>query len=78
MEKLGNIHAQSIVKSPNLKDYDHLKIAILADLVTTESSASVAILLGWKDGRYKRIPTKDHIMLSRPAKLTAPEIIFIE
>ena len=78
LEKLGDIQAQ-FLKSPNLEDYAHLKIAILVDLVTTESSASaVAILLGCKDGRYKRIPTEEHIILSRPVKLAAPETIFIE
>ena len=77
-EQLGNIQAQFIVKSPNLEDYDHLSIAILVDLVTRNSSASIAILLGCKDGRYKRIPTKEHITLSRPTELTAPEIILIE
>ena len=78
VEELGNIQAQLIVKSPNLEDYSFLKIAILADLVTRVSSASIAILLGWKDGRYKRIPTKQHIILSRANKLTASQMIFIE
>ena len=78
VEKLGNIQAQFIMKLPNLEDYDHLKIAILVDLVTTESSASVAILLGYKDRRYTRIPTKEHIILSRSTKPTPPGIIFIE
>ena len=79
-EKLGSIQAQFIVESPpNLEDYDHLKIAILVDLVATEPSASTAILLGYKGGRYKRIPTKEHIIvLSRPTEPTAPEMIFIE
>ena len=77
-KKLGNIPAQFTVKPPNLEDYDHLKIAILVDLVTRESSSSIAILLGCKYGRYKRIPTKEHIILSRPTKLRAPEIILIE
>ena len=77
-EKLGDIPAQFIVKPPNLEDYDHLKIAILANLVAGKSSASIAVLLGCRDGRYKRIPTKEQIILSRPTKLTAPEMIFIE
>ena len=77
-EKLGNIQAQFIVKSPNLEDYDDLKVALLVDLITTKSYASIAILLGYKDGRYKRIPTKKHIILSRPTKPIAPEMIFIE
>ena len=79
-DNLGNIQAQFIVESPpNLEDYDHLKIAILVDLVATEPSASIAILLGYKGGRYKRIPTKEHIIvLSRPTEPTAPEMIFIE
>ena len=79
VEKLGDIQAQFIVKSPNLEDYDHLKIALLVDLVTTtKSSASIAILLGYKDRWYKRIPTKEHIILSPPTKPTTPEMIFIE
>ena len=79
VEKLGNIPAEFIVKPvPNLEEYDHLKIAILVDSVTRKSSASIAILLGCKNGRYKRIPTQEHIILSRPTKLTAPEIILIE
>ena len=78
VEKLGNIQAQFIMKSLNLEDYDHLKIAILAVLVTRDPSYSIAILLGYKDGRYKRIPTKEHIILFRPTKLTTPEMIFIE
>ena len=77
-EKLGDIQAQFMVKSPNLEDYDDLKIALLMDLVTTKSSDSIAILLGWKDGRYKRIPTRKHIILSRLIEPTAPEMIFIE
>ena len=80
VEELGNVEVQFIVEPPNLDDYDHLKIAILADLVTTESSPSqaIAILLGCKDRRYKRILTKEHIILSRTTNLTAPEMIFIE
>ena len=77
-ENLGNVQAQFIVKSPNLEDYDHLKIAVLVDLVAKNSSASIGILLGCKDGRYKRIPTKKHIILSRLTEPTAPEMIFIE
>ena len=77
-ENLGSIQAQLIVNLSYLEDYDHLKIALLVDLVTTESSASIAILLGYKDGRYKRIPTKKHITVSRPTEPTAPEMIFIE
>ena len=77
-EKLENIQAQFIVNSPNLEDYDHLKIALLVDFVTTESSTSMGILLGYKDGRYKRIPTTKHIILSRLTEPTAPETIFIE
>ena len=79
MEELGTVQVQFIVESPNLEDYDHLKIAILVDLVTGKSSAAIGILLGYKDGRYKRIPTKEHIiLLSRPTKPTAPEMIFVE
>ena len=79
MEKLvENILAQFIMKPSNLEDYDHLKITILVNLVTGTSSASIDILLGCKDGWYKRIPTKEHIILSHPAKLMALEIIFIE
>ena len=77
-DKLGNIMTQFIMKSPNLEGYDHLKIAILADLLTMQSSTCIAILLGSKGGRYKRIPTKEHIILSRCTNLTAPEMIFIE
>ena len=77
-EKLGNIRAQFIVESLNLEDYDHLKIAILVDLVVESSPASIAILLGYKHGRYKRIPTKKHIILSRVTEPTAPEMIFIQ
>ena len=69
---------QFIMKSPNLEGYDHLNITILADLLTMQSSACIAILLGYKGGRYKRIPTKEHIILSRRTNLTAPEMIFIE
>ena len=78
VEELGIIQAQLIMELANLEDYDHLKIALLVDLVTGESSASIAILLGCKDGLYKRIPAKEHITLSRPTNLTAPEIILIE
>ena len=78
VEKLGNIRAQFIVDSLDLKDYDHLKIALLVDSITTESSNSIAILLGYKNGRYKRIPTKEHIVLSPSPKPTASEMIFIE
>ena len=78
VEKLGDIHAQFIIEWPNLKDYHHLKIALLVDLVAEKSPASIAILLGCKDGRYKRIPTKKHIILSHPTELTAPQMIFIE
>ena len=78
-EKLGDIQAQFILKSPNLKDYDHLKISLLVDLVTTEPSIStIAILLGYKDGWYKRIPTKRHKILSCLTEPTALEMIFIE
>ena len=77
-KKLGNIQVLSIVEWPYLEDYDHLKIAILVDLVAIESSASIAILLGYKDGRYKRIPTGEHIILSRVTEPTAPEMIFIQ
>ena len=77
-EQLGNIQAQFIVKSPNLEDYDHLKIAILVDSVATWPSTSIAILLGYKDGQYKRIPTEEHIILSRVTEPTAPEMIFIQ
>ena len=56
----GPIHCEPL----NLEDYKHLKIAILVDLVMMESSASIAILLlGCKDGQYKRIPTKEHIIV---------------
>ena len=65
------------VESPNLKYYDYLKIAILVDLVK-QSAVTIAILLGCKDRRYKRILTKEHIILSRTTNLTAPEMIFIE
>ena len=61
-----------------LKEENHLKIALLVDLVTTEPSTSIAILLGCKDGLYKRIPTKEHIILSRLTEPTAPEMIFIK
>ena len=86
-EKLGVIQAlELIAKSPNLEEYDYLKIALLADLVTTTAQysvsyhgGSIAILLGYKDGRYKRIPTEKHIILSHPTEgPTAPEMIFIE
>ena len=65
------------VESPNLKYYDYLKIAILADLVE-RSAVTIAVLLGCKDRRYKRIPTKEHIILPRPTKWRVPEIVFIE
>ena len=77
-EELGDIQAQFIVESPNLGDYDHLKIAILVDSVAKNSSASIAILLGCKDGRYKRIPTKKHIILPRLNEPRVSEMIFIE
>ena len=78
VEEVGDLQVQFIAELPNLEGYDHLKVAILVDLVTGESSTSTAILLGSKNGRYRRIPTKEHIKLSRPTELTAPEIIFIE
>ena len=77
-EKLGYIRAQFTVESPNLEDYDRREIAILVDVVAENPPASIAILLGYKDGRYKRIPTKKHIILSPVTEPTVPEMIFIE
>ena len=79
-EEIENVQIKLkfIVKSPqNLEDYDSLKIAIL-DLVLTNSYDSIAILLGYKDRRFKRIPIRDHMTISSSLfKPTAPEMIFI-